>query len=92
MAIEDDSMRGAFNAASPSHTSHGSFMKVLAEIMKRPVLRPGIPPWVLKLFLGEMAGVVTEGSRVSAEKIIDSGFVFGFGHLKDALYDILQDY
>lgn len=90
-AIEDQSMIGPYNAVSPHHISHRDFMKVLSGIIKRPVLFPPVPSLLVKLILGQMADVVIKGSRISSQKIIDSGYHFIFDNLDDAIKDIMYN-
>lgn len=89
-AIEDPLITGPYNAVAPEHVTHKYFMKVLGEVMKRPVLPFPVPEFVLKTILGEMSEVVLKGSRVSDEKLLNAGYKFGFGSLKDALSDVLS--
>jgi hypothetical protein len=65
-------------------------MKVLGEILKKPVLPFHVPEFVLKTILGEMSEVVLKGSRVSDDKILNAGYKFNFGSLEDALSDVLS--
>ena len=75
-AIEDSSMNGVYNAAAPEHTTNREFMRLLAKGMNRPFLFPMVPGFLLRLFMGESAGMVLEGSPVSSNKILDKGFSF----------------
>ena len=88
-AIEDSNLQGAYNAVSPDHVTHRDFMKTLAQIMKKPIFFTGIPSFVLRAALGEMSEIILKGSRVSSEKIMNSGYTFHFNNLKVALEDIL---
>lgn len=87
-AIENDFLEGPYNAVAPNAVTNREFMKVAAQTLHRPILLPPIPSFFLKLLLGEMVYVVTEGSRISAQKIQDAGFHFQFEHLSSALYDL----
>ena len=42
------------------------------------------------MVMGEMSTVVTDGSRVSNQKLIDAGFEFEFPKLQEALNDLLK--
>jgi len=53
-----------------------------------PLILPNVPPFAMKLILGEMAQMVLGGNKVSAEKILNSGFEFKFENLDEALEDI----
>jgi uncharacterized protein len=88
-AIEDSEMKGAYNAVSPQHVTHKDFMNSLSLVMNRPLIPFPVPDFVLRAVLGEMADIVIKGSRVSSEKIKDSGYRFQFGNLTDALMDTI---
>jgi uncharacterized protein len=75
-AIKDQGMNGAFNAVSPIHISHRTFMKNLSEAVKVPVLPIHVPAFLLRLALGEMSDVILKGSRISSDKIISAGYQF----------------
>jgi uncharacterized protein (TIGR01777 family) len=89
-AIGDSNMSGAYNAASTQQMTHKDFMRVLAQVMKKPVFLPAIPAFIMRAFLGEMSNVILKGSRVSSEKIIRAGYKFVFNNLEDALNDIVN--
>lgn len=89
-AIEDQTMNGAYNATAPSYLTHREFIKTLGQVMNKPVLPMPVPGFLLKTFLGEMAGMILSGSRVSPEKIIKSGYNFIFNDPHDALVDVLR--
>ena len=90
-AIEDQSMIGPYNAVSPHHVSHKDFMKVLSGIIKRPVLFPPVPSFLVKSILGEMADLIIKGSRISSQKIKETGYHFIFDNLDDAIKDIINN-
>ena len=90
-SMEDEKMKGAYNAVAPESTNNESFTKLAAEILKKPFFMPNVPSSILRLVLGEMAVIILKGSRVSAEKIIKSGYKFIYPELKTALTDLLLD-
>lgn len=87
-AIESPALKGACNVAAPEQVNNKAFMRALSKKMRRPFWLPNIPRFVLRIMLGELEGLVTQGSRVSAEKILSSGFVFRFPTLDTALEDL----
>ncbi|MFP4367126.1 MAG: TIGR01777 family oxidoreductase [Bacteroidales bacterium] len=89
-AIEDKNMHGAFNAVAPDIPTNGEFMKTLARAYKKPFWAPAVPAPLMKLLFGEMSSVLLEGSRVSTEKISESGFEFRFPELENALSDLIS--
>src|SRR5690606_28284464 len=90
-AIEDDSIRGVFNAAAPHPLIHREFMKQLAKSLKRPFIVPPVPGFALKLILGEVADSILGGVRASTAKIESMGFRFLYPHLEEALFEIFTD-
>lgn len=89
-SIEDDSMHGVYNAVAPHPVTNREFTYALARVLRKPIILPSVPPFVLKLLLGEMADVVLKGAKVSSQKIQASGFEFKFEKLDDALRNLLQ--
>ena len=88
-SIEDVNMEGVYNAVSPDQTTNAEFMKCLAKEMKRPFFLPNIPAFILRLIMGEAAGMVLEGSRISPQKVIDKGYIFKFNSLSEAIKESL---
>ena len=88
-AIEDENMLGVYNAVAPDPVTNKEFTQRLAKALNRPVILPAIPSFMLKLLLGEMAGLVLTGVKVSSKKIQTSGFKFQFDNLEDALKDLV---
>lgn len=84
-AVKENNLSGIFNAVAPEHHNSKSFSKALANRFKRPFLPIGAPGFMLRLLFGELAVILLEGSRISCEKIISTGFQFQFGNLQEAL-------
>lgn len=87
-AIEEKQIQGIFNAVAPEFTTNYNFTKTLAKLMNKAFWFPNVPSFVLKLMFGKMAEILLKGSRVSPQKIIDSGFTFKFPNLEKALADL----
>jgi uncharacterized protein (TIGR01777 family) len=88
-AVEDPAMSGAYNAAAPQHVTNAGFMHILGKVMNLPVLPGPLPGFVLRVVLGEMSDVILKGSRVSSEKLINTGYRFLFNNLEDALINVI---
>lgn len=88
-ALEDPVMAGSYNAVSPQHVTHKEFMRVLSLIMKRPLFPVPVPDFVLRTVLGEMSDVILKGSRISSEKILNTGYKFLFPELRNALENVI---
>lgn len=87
-ALENISLNGAYNAVSPYPCSNQNFTQVLAKVLNRFILLPKIPSFVIRLLLGEMSIIVLGSTKVSAEKIISTGFKFNFEKLNESLNKI----
>ena len=88
-AIEDENMKGAYNA-SANWVTNAEMTKAIANILKRLLFAPKVPSFVLKIVLGEMAEIVLNGSKISSEKMRKTGFQFQFESLNEALIDLLK--
>lgn len=89
-AILDEQMHEAYNACITDATTNSSFSKTLANLFGYTIWLPKVPPFVLKLILGEMSIAVLEGQRASSEKIQKAGFEFQFTDLEKALVSCLN--
>jgi uncharacterized protein (TIGR01777 family) len=89
-AIEDTSMHGAYNGVGPYPVTNKTLTEAIAGTLKKPLLLPPIPGFILKIILGEMAEIVLKGSRISSQKIQDAGFSFQYKTLEDALRNTLS--
>lgn len=78
--------KGVYNAVSPEPIRHTDMMKTIAKKLKRPLIFPAIPVWLLKGILGEMACLVTGGNNISSEKIQkELSFTFKFTSFEEAI-------
>lgn len=79
---------GIYNGVAPNQMGNKEFTKSVAKVLGKPFFLPNIPAFVLKILLGTRAQLVLEGSRVSAKKAKDSGFMYEFEDLEDALREL----
>lgn len=89
-AIESEQMSGSYNAVAPDQLRNRDFVRLINSILNRPNLAPKVPAIALKALLGEMAKLLTEGSRVSAKKLLDTGFRFKYPEARPALVNLLS--
>jgi uncharacterized protein (TIGR01777 family) len=88
-AIDDQQMRGVYNAVGPQWVTNIEMTKSIARVLKKPLWLPPIPNFVMKIVLGAMADMVLNGSKISAEKIQRAGFQYKFTNLDEAVKDLL---
>ncbi|MEL6533827.1 MAG: TIGR01777 family oxidoreductase [Bacteroidota bacterium] len=88
-ALEEDTVKGSFNAVAPNPVTNREITKAVAKQLKKPLWAPNVPPFVLRLAFGEMAGILLGGNRVSSKAVEESGFAYHFSNLSEALKDLL---
>ncbi|MEJ8758138.1 TIGR01777 family oxidoreductase [Pontibacter sp. H259] len=84
-AVEDTQFEGVYNAVAPHPVTNSEFTKELAEVMHKPLVLPKVPVFALNLVLGQKSGVVLDSQRVSANKVLQTGFTFEYNYLDEAL-------
>lgn len=88
-AIENDTVKGAYNLVAPQLVSSKEFDRTLQRISGKKALFPGAPGFILKLVLGERAVTLLKGVPVQPEKLLTEKFEFDFPNLESALRDLL---
>lgn len=88
-AIEDNTMKGAYNAVAPEYITNKQFTHTIARHLRKPFWFPNIPSFAIRILFGKMSQILLTGSRISAEKILNSGFVFNYPKLQDALKQLM---
>jgi uncharacterized protein (TIGR01777 family) len=86
--LESENAQGPFNLISPEPTSNAEFMRVVCKILHRPYWFH-VPSLLLRLVLGEMSVLLTEGRYSQPKHLIELGFQFQFGKLEDAMKNLL---
>jgi uncharacterized protein (TIGR01777 family) len=86
--LENENARGAFNLISPQPTSNAQFMRAICNALHRPYWFH-VPKFLLRLMLGEMSVLLTEGRYSQPKHLIELGFQFQFGKLENAMEDLL---
>jgi uncharacterized protein len=89
-AVEDETMRGAYNAVSGEWITNKALTQLIAKVLKRPLLLPNVPGFIMRIIIGEMAVIVVNGSKVSGDKIMKTGFLFRYSNLEQALENSLK--
>jgi len=88
--MENENLRGAFNAVAPSPVSNEEFTKTLGTVLNRPTVLP-VPEFAIKMLFGEMGEtLLLEGARVVPQKLLDAGFDFDYLNLEAAMRHVLK--
>jgi uncharacterized protein (TIGR01777 family) len=87
-AINHPNVTGPLNGTAPKPVTNAEFSKALGKVLGRPSFLP-TPAFMLRLMLGEVAGVITTGQRVLPKASLDAGYTFRFADVDAALGEIL---
>lgn len=85
--IENEQIEGVLNVTAPYPQRNKEFTKTLAKVLKRPHWFQTPSP-LIRVILGEMSELITEGQYVLPQKALDHNFHFKFPHLEEALREI----
>ncbi len=80
---------GAFNGTSPGCCSQAEFARALGRALGRPAFLP-MPGFILRLVVGEAAGVLCTGQTALPLRAQGAGFTFRFPELVPALADLVR--
>jgi uncharacterized protein (TIGR01777 family) len=88
--MENRDIRGPVNLCSPNQVRNREIMSLLRTLLKKPAVVPVVPGWLLRALTGEFASVFLSGQRVMPRILLDSGFIFKYPLIDDALKDLLN--
>ena len=88
-AAETSSLAGPMNSVAPNPVRNSEFTKSLARQLRRPAFLPA-PYFGLRLAFGEFAQVLFASQRVLPKVALETGFVFQYPLLAEALREILS--
>ena len=89
-ALDDESVTGTVNAASPNPVTNREFSKALGRALNRPAVVP-VPGFAVSILRGrELAETVKGGQRVIPRRTLDLGYEFQHPELEPALRDLLR--
>lgn len=89
-AVTDKKMSGPYNCTSPGIVTNSEFTKFMAGAVRRPVLVPFVPGFILRIILGEFGSFLTKGQRAIPERLLKGKYRFIFADLKSALDDLVR--
>jgi uncharacterized protein (TIGR01777 family) len=88
MALDNGTVRGPVNGTAPNPVTNKQFSKALGRALHRPSFMR-TPRFMLRVMLGEVAGLVTTGQRVMPRKALEMGYQFKFPEIDVAMRDVL---
>jgi uncharacterized protein (TIGR01777 family) len=89
-SLENTKMKGVYNAVAPQHLTNKKLTLLLSKKLNKTIWLPNVPKFMMQLILGEMAGIVLNGNRVSCEKIVSNGFTFNYPEIEKALDELIE--
>ncbi len=90
-SLENDHMRGVYNAVAPEPVPQKKFMNSLGEKLKGSFFIPmHVPTFMLKLILGKRSVEILKSTTVSDKKIKTTGFTFLYPSLEVALKELAK--
>ncbi|HUN29735.1 MAG TPA: TIGR01777 family oxidoreductase [Alphaproteobacteria bacterium] len=84
-----DGASGTFNGTAPHPVTNIEFTQQLGAALRRPAVF-AVPGFALRMALGEASEVLLTGARVLPQHTLESGYMFRFTAVEDALRDLLQ--
>ena len=86
--IQNETVSGPVNMTAPNPVTHRSFANEVRNATTT-VMGMGMPGWVMRLMVGEMADeLLLTGQRVIPTKLLSTGYEFRFGELREAVADL----
>ena len=83
--LSNAQLNGIYNAVATDQITMNNFSKALLKSFGKKSFLPNVPAFVIRLLFGEMAVMLLEGSKVSNEKLKNTGFYFEFDTLEKSL-------
>ena len=80
---------GVFNVSAPGSINNRELTEVIARQLKKPLILPSVPSFILKLALGDRSRLVLEGNISDLSKLENTGYQFRFRTIKSAIENLL---
>jgi uncharacterized protein len=87
--MENKGLSGVVNATAPHPVRNIELTETLARVLRRPLILPAVPGFLLRSALGEFGNILLEGQRVVPKRLLGSGYPFRFATLEEALQDLV---
>jgi uncharacterized protein (TIGR01777 family) len=79
---------GSFNVCAPHPVRNRMMATALGKVLGRPAGMPA-PAFMLKMMMGELAGVLLGSQKALPAKLMENGFKFSFPEIKAALENLV---
>ena len=85
--LEREELEGPFNLSAPKPVQYRDYVRMMGELVGKPANRK-IPSFIMELTMGETASMVLHNRRMIPQRALETGYVFRFPEVKDALDDL----
>jgi uncharacterized protein (TIGR01777 family) len=82
--LDDERVSGPLDVVAPQQVDNREYSKALGRALHRPAVLP-VPGFALSLLYGEMGQMVTGGSVMTPERLLELGFEFRYADVDSAL-------
>ncbi|MTE18733.1 TIGR01777 family protein [Streptomyces sp. TRM43335] len=87
--LETEGLSGPVNLTGPEPVPQREVAAAMGRVLHRPAVLP-VPAPVLRLVLGELSEDVLSSQRILPRRLSESGFVFAFPRIEDAIRAALR--
>lgn len=90
-AIENNNIAGVYNAVAPTPVTNKEMTLTLAKKLRGKFYLPVyVPSFILKIMMGGRSTEILKSANVSCQKILHTGFTFGFEKMEHAAEDLTR--
>jgi len=87
--INNSNTKGIYNGTAPNPVRLEEIIRKSAYYLKRPLVLPNIPEFIIQLIMGEMAELVLSSQNVLPNRLLEEGFEFRYKAIDEALKQLL---
>ncbi len=84
------SFSGPVNCVAPEQLTNAALTRALAQVLRKPLIMPPVPAWVLKLVQGEASSLLLNSLKVRPYVLLEAGFSYDFPSLIVAVDDLVH--
>ncbi|WP_035758273.1 TIGR01777 family oxidoreductase [Hugenholtzia roseola] len=88
-AMENESVKGIYNAVAPNPVTNEELTKIIAKTLHKPLFLPAVPEAALYLLLGEQAQMPLSNIYASHLKMAETGFEWEYEQAQKAVQNLL---
>ncbi|MCZ2394892.1 MAG: TIGR01777 family oxidoreductase [Chitinophagales bacterium] len=83
--LSNSQLEGIYNAVATEQITMNYFSKVLLKSFEKKSFLPNAATFIIRFVFGEMSVILLEGSKISNEKLKNTGFYFEFDTVEKSL-------